>query len=260
MTSYSNSLPIASSFSSKPNPQTFHQTLTVVKKILMPLNNPSPFTENGSLVKTKVKEQDDNTSADSSQPSQPSSIMIKPIEQGLSQIKPSDDKRISEQDDEDQQNVELISKKQRTSVAEYKEVTQAIEEPVKKASKLAKEPKIAKDPTKRSESQKEPRKKKKLDTSPSLSQPRDPAAILHDEEVKAKIKQCKKIRVGYSEASKQLNFTLDYLNQTDKTMETIELTRNQMLTYDPHLVLAFYEQNLQFPQTPEFDINKMKRL
>jgi len=221
----------------------------------MPSNSPSRSTENDSPAPAKWKENDDDALLDYNQVYQ-SLIENKqdPTKKGPSQAKSTNGKRMSKQEGDQSENLEALSKKQRTSVAQYKEVTQAVEKPSKKSNKESKKTK------ENLEAIKGPLDKRNPDTNLLDEKAKESGTSLQDDEIKAKIKQCRKIRVGYSETSKQLNFTLDYLNQTDKTMETIELTRNQMLVYNPKLVLMFYEKNLQFPQMPDFNIHALKQV
>jgi len=221
----------------------------------MPSNSPSRSTENDSPAPAKWKETDDDTLVDYNQIY--SNLLENkqdPSRKHASKAKSINEKRMSKQEGDQSQNLEVLSKKQRTSVAQYKEVTQAVEKPSKKANKDSNKTK------EKSEAIKEPLNKRNPDTNLPGEKAEGLGASLQDDEIKAKIKQCRKIRVGYSEACKQLNFTLDYLNQTDKTMKTIELTRNQMLIYNPKLVLMFYEKNLQFPQMPDFNIHALKQV
>jgi hypothetical protein len=261
MTSLSTPVPEFSSLPSNPDLPTSQQDLTITKNLSNPSNSPTLSSENDSPTTTKWKETDDDTLVDYN------SVYKDNLEnkQNPSKISPSkenptDIKRMSEEDDDQPQNLETITKKQRTSLAQYKEVPQTVEKPPQGKSRPTKESKKAKENQNKSDSAKEPLHKRNLDTNLSGDKPSGLAATLHDDEIRAITKQCKKIRVVYSDAQKQLNFTLDYLNQGNQTMQSIELTRNQMLTYNPKLVLMFYEKNLQFPLNPEFDLNALKQV
>jgi len=261
MTSLSTPVPELSSLPSNPDLSTSQQTLTITKNLSNPSNSPTLSSQNDSPTTTKWKETDDDTLVDYNDVYKDSlENKQNPIKESPSQQESDQPKRMSEQDDDQPQNLETITKKQRTSLAQYKDVPQTIEKPAQTKIKATKESKKAKENQNGSDSAKEPLHKRNLDTNLPVDKPSGLAATLHDDEIRAITKQCKKIRVGYSEPQKQLNFTLDYLNPANQTMQSIELTRNQMLTYNPKLVLMFYEKNLQFPLNPEFDLNALKQV
>jgi len=261
MTSFSTSVPEFSSLPSNPDLPTSQQTLDITKNLSNPSNSPTLSSQTDSPTTTKWKETDDDTLVDYNDVYKDLlENKQKPTKETPSQQKSAQPKRMSEQDDDQPQNLETITKKQRTSLAQYKDVPHTIENPPQTKAKPAKESKKAKENQNKSDSTKEPLHKRNLDTNLPLDKPSDLAATLHDDEIRAITKQCRKIRVVYSEAQKQLNFMLDYLNQANQTMQSIELTRNQMLTYNPKLVLMFYEKNLQFPLNPEFDLNALKQV
>lgn len=261
MTSLSTSDPAFSSLPSNPDVPASQEDLAVTKNLSNPSNSPTLSSENDSPTTTKWKETDDDTLVDYNTVYKdlPKNKQD-PVKTSPSKENPADPKRMSEEDDDQEQNLETIAKKQRTSLAQYKEVPQTVEKPAQTKTKAPKESKKAKENQNKSDSAKEPLHKRNLDTNLAEDKPSGLAATLHDDEIRAITKQCKKVRVVYSEPQKQLNFTLDYLNQANQTMQSIELTRNQMLTYNPKLVLMFYEKNLQFPLNPEFDLNALKQV
>jgi hypothetical protein len=81
-------------------------------------------------------------------------------------------------------------------------------------------------------------------------------------ELKAKknVKLWKNINVFYDESTVQLCFKVEFVLDGESETRVMVLMRQEMIEYNPQILLYFYENHLHFPSIPEFNPEMLKKV
>lgn len=98
-------------------------------------------------------------------------------------------------------------------------------------------------------------------TRESVNQEKD-NELNREIEFKAKknVKLWKNINVFYDENTVQLCFKVEFVLDGESETRVMVLTRQEMIEYNPQILLYFYENHLQFPSIPEFNPEMLQRV
>jgi len=82
----------------------------------------------------------------------------------------------------------------------------------------------------------------------------------HKEEIVGMRKTCTNMSLFYGENKKEIFFRFEYFLEGNPEPKSRVFTREEILKHDPRWILYFYENHLQFVNSPEFSPETMKRV